>query len=80
MTKRQIAGVTIDVDDEGYLIDHSQWNRDVAVALAADEGIELAAGHWKALEFIDRDFREKGAVPGMRRMCRLSTFMLKPSR
>jgi sulfur relay (sulfurtransferase) DsrC/TusE family protein len=53
---------------------------DVAVALAADEGIELAAGHWKALEFIDRDFREKGAVPGMRRMCRLSTFMLKPSR
>ena len=68
MTKKEIAGVTIDVDDEGYMTHHAQWNREVATALAKEEGIELTAAHWKVLEFIDKDFREKGVLPGMRRM------------
>jgi TusE/DsrC/DsvC family sulfur relay protein len=68
MNQKQIAGVTIDLDEEGYLTNHTQWSRDVAAALAGEEGIELTLAHWKVLEFIDRDFREKGVVPGMRRM------------
>jgi dissimilatory sulfite reductase related protein len=68
MNQKQIAGATIDLDEEGYLTNHVQWNRDVAVGLAREEGIELTPAHWKILEFVDRDFREKGVVPGMRRM------------
>jgi TusE/DsrC/DsvC family sulfur relay protein len=68
MSQKQIAGVSVNVDEEGYLTDHGQWTREVAVALAQEEGIELTPGHWKVLEFIDKDFREKGVVPGMRRM------------
>lgn len=68
MAQKQIAGVTIDTDDEGYLTNHSQWNKDVAAAIAQEEGITLTDGHWKVLEFIDKDFQEKGVVPGMRRM------------
>lgn len=68
MNKKEIAGVTIDLDDEGYMTHHAQWNREVAAALAKEEGIELTAAHWKVLEFIDKDFREKAALPGMRRM------------
>ena len=68
MTKKEIAGVTVDVDDEGYMTHHAQWTREVAAALAKEEGIELTATHWKVLDFIDKDFREKGVLPGMRRM------------
>lgn len=68
MNQKQIAQVTIDIDEEGYMTNHAQWDRDVAAGLAKEEGIELTAEHWKVLEFIDRDFREKGVVPGMRRM------------
>ena len=68
MSQKQIAGVTIDVNDEGYMTNHAQWNRDVAAALAKEEGIDLTEGHWKVLDFIDNDFKEKSAVPGMRRM------------
>jgi dissimilatory sulfite reductase related protein len=68
MNEKQIAGVTLDVDEEGYLTNHTQWTPDIAVALAQEEGIELTPAHWKVLEFIDKDFREKGVVPGMRRM------------
>jgi dissimilatory sulfite reductase related protein len=68
MNQKQIAGVTVSVDEEGYLTDRAQWNRNVATALAQEEGIELTPAHWRVLEFIDKDFREKGVVPGMRRM------------
>src|SRR5204863_347539 len=68
MTQKQLNGAAIDVDDEGYMTNHAQWNRDVAAALAKEEGIELTEAHWKILDFIDKDFRQKSAVPGMRRM------------
>jgi tRNA 2-thiouridine synthesizing protein E len=69
MPQKQIAGSTIEVNEEGYMTNRRQWNRDIAAALAQEEGItELTPGHWKVLEFIDKDFQEKGAVPGMRRM------------
>jgi dissimilatory sulfite reductase related protein len=68
MTQKQVARVTIDVDDEGYMTNHAQWNRDVAAALAKEQGIELADAHWKVLDFIDKDFKERSVVPGMRRM------------
>lgn len=68
MPQKQINGFTLDVNEEGYLINRAQWNRDVARALAQELGITLTDAHWKVLDFIDRDFKEKGVVPGMRRM------------
>ncbi len=68
MPQKQINGFTLDVNEEGYLTNHAQWNRDVAAALAQELGITLADAHWKVLDFIDLDFKEKGVVPGMRRM------------
>lgn len=68
MPQKQINGTMIDVNDEGYMTNHAQWNREVAGALALEEGITLTDAHWRALDFIDKDFKEKGVVPGMRRM------------
>ncbi len=68
MPQKIINGATIDLNDEGYLTNHAQWTRQIAAALALELGIPLTDAHWKVLEFIDKDFREKGVVPGMRRM------------
>jgi tRNA 2-thiouridine synthesizing protein E len=67
----------VDTDDEGYLVNRSQWNKDVATALAAEEGITLTDGHWKVIDFIDADFKEKGVVPGMRRMNKVGNIPTK---
>jgi tRNA 2-thiouridine synthesizing protein E len=77
MAKKQIAGVVIDVDDEGYMTNRTQWNRDVAAALGKEEGIELTLAHWKVLEFIEKDFAEKDAVPGMRRINKIGGIATK---
>lgn len=66
--QKQIAGVTIEVNDEGFLTDRSQWNREVAAGLAQELGITLTDAHWKVLDFIEQDYQEKSVVPGMRRM------------
>ena len=68
MPEKNISGTTIAVDDDGFLTDHSQWSREVAAGIAGEEGITLTEAHWKVLDFIARDYAEKGAVPGMRRL------------
>ncbi len=77
MPQKIINGAAIDVSDEGYMTNHAQWNRDIAVALAQELGITLTEGHWKVLEFIDKDFKEKSVVPGMRRMNKIGNIPTK---
>jgi len=77
MPQKTINGATIDVNDEGYLTNHAQWNRQIAVGLAQELGITLSDAHWKVLEFIDKDFKEKGVVPGMRRMNKVGNVLTK---
>lgn len=68
MPQKEIAGILVDLDADGYLTDHSQWSREVAVEIAKEEGIEMTDSHWNVIEFIDQDFPTKNAVPGMRRI------------
>lgn len=77
MPQKTINGWTIDVTDEGYLTNHAQWTRELAAALGKELGITLTDAHWKVLEFIDRDFKEKGVVPGMRRMNKVGNIPTK---
>lgn len=77
MPQKQINGSVIDVNDEGYMTNHAQWNRDIAGALAQELGITLTESHWKVLDFIDKDFKEKGVVPGMRRMNKVGNIPTK---
>ncbi len=77
MAQKQINGSVVDVNDEGYMTNHAQWNRDIAAALAQELGLALTDAHWKVLEFIDTDFKEKGVVPGMRRMNKVGNIPTK---
>ena len=69
MATRDIAGHTVEVNEEGYLTDPGQWNEEIAKAISVEEGIgELTEGHWKVLAFLQADFKEKGVMPTIRRM------------
>jgi len=59
MGTKTIAGFEIQVNDEGYMMDASQWTPEVASALAKEEGIELTDKHYEVLNFI-RDEYLKG--------------------
>lgn len=62
MSARQIAGRRLELNKKGYLARFQDWDRETALALAADEGVALTECHWKALEFL-RAYYDTHAIP-----------------
>ena len=52
MAIKSYAGVNVDVNDEGYMTDSSQWTKEVAEGIAAEQGVELTEKHFEVLDFI----------------------------
>ena len=52
MTTRMIAGKTIQVNDEGFMLNPAEWDKTIAVAIAQEEGVpELTPAHWQVIDF-----------------------------
>ena len=69
MSEKEISGVTVYVNDEGYLTDPAQWTKEIAAAIAKEEGIDrLTDSHWKVIGFLQKDYKESGKMPTMRRI------------
>ena len=69
MATREIAGKTVEVDADGFLSNPSDWSKDIAVAIAREEGIDpITDQHWKVVEFCRTDFKAKGESPTLRRI------------
>jgi len=52
MAQKTFAGITVDVNDEGYFTDPSQWTKEIAKEIAKDEGVELTDKHFEMLEYL----------------------------
>ena len=69
MPQKQFGNVTVEVDGEGFLSNPAQWTRDIAAAIAREEGIaELLPAHWKVIEFMQKEFKDNAAVPTIRKI------------
>lgn len=67
MTTATYAGVSVELNDEGFFEHPEQWTREIAVELAKAEGIEeLTDKHWQVLEFMRKEYFEKGTGPTVR--------------
>lgn len=52
MATKTYAGVNVEVNDEGYMVDSSQWTKEIAAEIAKEEGVELTDKHFEVLEYI----------------------------
>ncbi len=69
MPAKEIAGNTVDVNEEGYLTDQSQWNEAIAEAIAKEEGIDsLTDRHWEVLKYLQQYFQDNGTMPTIRKL------------
>jgi len=68
MTTTTIDGHTVHVNDEGFLIDPSEWDEQLATSLAAQIGLKLTDAHWEAIRFLRKDFAEQGETATLRRI------------
>ncbi len=73
MTTKTINDQTIDFDDEGFMTDYTQWSTEIAAALAEEEGIgTLTDRHFAVIDFMRKEFEEKGSGPSIRRLTKES--------
>ena len=69
MTVKEIAGKTVEFDEEGFMVNHDDWDKEIAQALAGEIGInDLTPRHWEVIEFCRSDFMATGEAPTLRRI------------
>ena len=67
MSTKELAGHTVQVNDEGFMTDPSEWDKDIAAAIATEEGItELTDEHWTVIEYCRQVGVESGSAPTLR--------------
>jgi dissimilatory sulfite reductase related protein len=67
MPTRTIAGKDVQVNDEGFMTVPAEWNKDIAVEIAKEEGLaELTPAHWKVIDFCRQSAATSGAAPTLR--------------
>ena len=57
---------SIATDKQGYLLDFTQWNEDVAVLLASTDKIELLEAHWEVIRFVREFYLTYNTSPAIR--------------
>ncbi|MHB0820602.1 TusE/DsrC/DsvC family sulfur relay protein [Stutzerimonas stutzeri] len=80
MSALVVNGSEIAVDQEGYLLDLSDWSEPVAQALAQAEGLDLQSEHWEILLLL-REFHQQFQLsPATRPLIRYVALKLGPDK
>ena len=59
-------GTTVEADEEGYIIDISQWNQELAALIAEAENIDMDNDHWEVVNFLRNYYEEYQIAPAVR--------------
>ncbi len=60
--KKVIAQREIDVNEEGYLLDFSQWDKEIGQSLAEEQDISLTDRHWEVIDYLHDKHRKEEAL------------------
>jgi tRNA 2-thiouridine synthesizing protein E len=78
MTATMIAETIVDLDAEGFLTDPSQWNEEIALEIARENGIpQLTDRHWLVVRFMRDRYLETGTAPSIRALGKESGVPIK---
>jgi tRNA 2-thiouridine synthesizing protein E len=59
----------VERNQEGFLVNPADWNKDIAIEIAKDEGIdELTDAHWNIIDFSRANAESSGAAPTLRQI------------
>jgi TusE/DsrC/DsvC family sulfur relay protein len=64
-------GISLEVDNKGFLKKPEVWDRRIAEAIARSQGMEsLGETHWSVILFIRKHFETSGKAPLIRAICK----------
>lgn len=56
--KKVIANREIDVNEEGYLVEFSQWDREVCECIAGECNVVMTERHYEVVEFLQDKYKK----------------------
>ena len=79
MPSIEVNGRTIELNEEGFLLNPEEWDEHVARILAEkEEGIaSMSEEHWSVVNYIRGYYLEKNLAPMVRKVCKSTGFPLK---
>jgi len=54
-----IAGINLELTEDGYLKDFSQWNKEVGLEIAKEEGITMTDRHWDVIKYLQDQYKNE---------------------
>jgi tRNA 2-thiouridine synthesizing protein E len=78
MATIQLGGKDMEIDEDGFIQDPTQWDQGVAADLAKTEGVDaLTDDHWKVVNYLREYYTEYNMAPMIRKLCKSTGFKLK---
>ncbi|MFQ5578268.1 MAG: TusE/DsrC/DsvC family sulfur relay protein [Anaerolineae bacterium] len=72
MAVKEIAGKTVEFDEQGFMSNPKEWTPEIAAELAKEIGLnELTERHWQVINFCRTDFEAQGDAPTLRRITKV---------
>lgn len=62
----EVGGKAVETDEEGYLVNLSDWNEDIAKHIAQTENVDLSDQHWEVVNFLRKYYDEYQIAPAVR--------------
>ncbi|MCL4772745.1 MAG: TusE/DsrC/DsvC family sulfur relay protein [Burkholderiaceae bacterium] len=66
MPTLDVQGKRIETDEEGYLVNLSDWDENVAGEIAKVESIDMTESHWEVVNFLREYYDEFQIAPAVR--------------
>ena len=62
----ELNGNTYETDEEGYLLNLSEWSEEVADAIAGQESVTMSEKHWDIVNFLRNYYQEYQIAPAVK--------------
>jgi len=59
-------GIQIDTDKQGYLLDYTKWQADLAQVMADQDSFVLTTEHWEIINFVRQFYLTYNTSPAIR--------------
>jgi dissimilatory sulfite reductase related protein len=60
--EKMVAGKPVQMNEEGFMINLSEWTREIGEAIAAEHNISLTPMHWQVIAYLQSEFRKEVAL------------------
>lgn len=62
----EVSGKSIEVDEEGYLVNLTDWTEEIGNVIAQTENLPLTESHWEVINFLREYYDEFQIAPAVR--------------